>query len=143
MPIKPVVMLVLPLLAASFAASAQSPEGRWKTFDEDTGKAKSIVEISRADGGSYRGKVVEILHSSRGPDPLCDECEGANRNKPIKGMTILWGMKAESGGDYGGGRILDPVNGKTYKSKMELDGDRLGVSGCIAFFCREEEWVRE
>jgi uncharacterized protein (DUF2147 family) len=41
--------------------------------------------------------------------------------------------------------VLDPENGKTYKSKLELlDGGRkLGMSGCIAFLCRQQVWVRQ
>ena len=132
------------LLAAGFAAAAQTPEGRWKTIDDETGKVKSIVEIGRAQDGTLQGKVVEILHSAKGPNPTCDDCEGANQGKPVQGMTILWGMRDEGDGEYGGGRILDPSKGKTYKSKLEMLGDdRLGVSGCIAFFCRQQEWVRE
>ncbi|HEU4812912.1 MAG TPA: DUF2147 domain-containing protein [Xanthomonadaceae bacterium] len=132
------------LLVAGFAAAAQTPGGRWKTIDDDTGKVKSIVEITRGQDGTLQGKVVEILQSDRGPNPTCDKCEGANKGKPIKGMTILWDMRDEGGGEYAGGRILDPSKGKTYKSKLEMLGDdRLGVSGCIAFFCRQQEWVRE
>ena len=137
-------LLALPMLMVGLAAAAQTPEGRWKTIDDETGKVKSIVEIGRAQDGTLQGKVVEILHSAKGPNPTCDDCEGANKGKPIKGMIILWDMQDEGGGEYGGGRILDPAKGKTYKSKLELLGDdRLGVSGCIAFFCRQQEWVRE
>ncbi len=132
------------LLVAGFAAAAQTPEGRWKTIDDETGKVKSIVEVTRAQDGTLQGRVVEILHSDKGPNPTCDKCGGANKDKPIKGMTILWGMRDQGGGAYAGGRILDPSKGKTYKSKLEMLGDdRLGVSGCIAFFCRQQEWVRE
>ena len=137
-------LLAIPMLMVGLAAAAQTPEGRWKTIDDETGKVKSIVEITRMENGTLQGKVVDILQSDKGPDPKCDECEGANKGKPIEGMTILWGMQDEGGGEYGGGRILDPAKGKTYKSKLEMLGDdRLGVSGCIAFFCRTQEWVRE
>ena len=136
---------VLAMLAVPVAAAAQdSPVGRWKTIDDETGKVKSIVEISKAADGKLRGTVVEILHSARGPNPTCDDCTGANKGKPIKGMTILWGLRGEGSGEYAGGRILDPAKGKDYKAKLEMLGDdRLGVSGCIAFFCRQQEWVRE
>lgn len=137
-------LLGLPLLLAAGFTAAATPEGRWKTIDDDTGKVKSIVEIARMDDGTLQGRVVDILHSDKGPNPTCDDCEGANKGKPIKGMTILWGMTDEGGGEYGGGRILDPAKGKTYKAKLEMLGDdRLGVAGCIAFFCRQQEWVRE
>ncbi len=68
--------------------------GRWKTIDDETGKVKSIVEITQAANGTLTGKVVEILHSDKGPNPICDGCEGANKSKPVKGVTILWNLKA-------------------------------------------------
>ena len=139
-------LLALPLLAASFMAAAQeSPVGRWKTIDDETGKVKSIVEIYQAKDGSYAGKVAEILHSTRGPNPTCDKCKGANKDKPVKGMVILWGLEPDGDNEFAGGTILDPAKGKTYRSKMELQagGAKLGVSGCVAFICREQVWVRE
>jgi uncharacterized protein (DUF2147 family) len=137
------ILLVLALLP--MAAFAQSTAvGRWKTIDDETGKVKSIVEVSEAANGSLQGRVVEVLHSSRGPNPVCDKCSGANKDRPIQGMTILWGLKMD-GDDWSGGTILDPAKGKTYKAKAELldGGAKLGVSGCIAFICRQQVWVRE
>ncbi|HVI59207.1 MAG TPA: DUF2147 domain-containing protein [Luteimonas sp.] len=133
---------VLPM--AAFAQNPASPVGRWKTIDDETGKVKSIVEITQAANGTLQGKVVEVLHSDRGPNPTCDKCSGANKDKPVKGMTILWGLKPD-GDEWSGGTVLDPAKGKTYKSKLEmLDGGRkLGMSGCIAFICRQQVWVRE
>ena len=63
----------------------------------------------------------------------------------IKGMTILWNLKPDGANEWSGGTILDPNNGKTYKSKLELQpgGKKLDVSGCIAFICRAQTWVRE
>ncbi len=136
------LLAALPLTA--FAQDLSSPIGRWKTIDDETGKAKSIVEISRAADGTLQGKVVEVLSSDRGPNPVCDKCKGANKGKPVKGMTILWGLQAD-GDEWTGGTVLDPSKGKTYKSKLELleGGQKLGMSGCIAFFCRQQVWVRE
>ena len=136
--------LLLAVLPLSAFAQDASPIGKWRTIDDATGKAKSIVEITRAEDGTLRGTVVEILSSDKGPNPKCDNCKGASKGKPIKGMTILWGLKPD-GGEWTGGTVLDPSKGKTYKSKIELlDGGRkLGMSGCIAFFCRQQVWVRE
>ena len=138
-----IALLLLALPMAAFAQS--SPEGRWKTIDDETGKVKSIVEISKAANGTLQGKVVEVLSSDRGPNPTCDKCKGANKGKPIKGMTILWGLEADGDGEWSGGTVLDPAKGKTYKSKLELleGGKKLGMSGCIAFICRQQVWVRE
>ncbi|MDG2527026.1 DUF2147 domain-containing protein [Stenotrophomonas sp. HITSZ_GD] len=140
------LLLALPLLGLSLAASAaDSAAGRWKTIDDKTGKVKSIVEITQAANGTLSGKVVEILQSDRGPNPVCDKCDGERKNKPVKGMTILWNLKADDASHWSGGTILDPANGKTYKSKLELQpgGQKLDVSGCIMFICRAQTWVRE
>ena len=139
------LMIVLTLLAAPLVSFAQSSaEGRWKTIDDETGKVKSIVEITEAANGTLQGTVVEVLQSDRGPNPTCDKCKGANKDKPIKGMTILWDLKKD-GDQWSGGTVLDPAKGKTYKSKIELldGGKKLGMSGCIAFICRQQVWVRE
>jgi len=140
------LLLALPLMMAAMSASAaDGAVGRWKTIDDKTGKVKSIVEISQATNGTLTGKVVDILHSDKGPNPVCDGCEGANKNKPVKGMTILWNLKTDGANAWSGGTILDPGNGKTYKSKMKLQtgGAKLDVSGCVAFICRAQTWVRE
>lgn len=137
------ILALTALLAIPLSSLAvDSPTGRWKTIDDETGKVKSIVEISESSG-KLRGQVVEILHSDRGPDPVCDKCKGSNKDKPVKGMTILWDLQRD-GDEWKGGTILDPANGKTYKSKLKLiDNGRLGVSGCVAFICREQVWIRE
>ena len=137
--------VLLLLAAATGAQSPSSAVGRWKTIDDATGKAKSVVEIYQAKDGRLAGKVVEILDLKDGPNPACDECKGANQGKPIKGMLILWGLRPDGAGKWSGGRVLDPENGKDYKAKLELlDGGRkLGMSGCVAFLCRQQAWLRD
>lgn len=137
--------LAIGLAAVPMLASAQqSPVGTWKTIDDETGKAKSLVEITQAANGTLQGRVVEVLNSKQGPNPTCDNCKGANKGKPVKGMTILWGLRADGAGKWASGTVLDPANGKTYKSKLEIKdgGKKLGMSGCVAFICREQTWVR-
>ncbi len=136
-------LAALPLMLASLSASAQSPVGRWKTIDDNTGQVKSIVEITQAANGTLSGRVAQVLQSDRGPNPTCDKCSGERRNRPITGMTILWDLRPD-GSEWSGGTILDPANGKTYRSKAKLlDANRLGVSGCVAFICREQVWQRD
>ena len=136
---------LIALFALPVLAYAQEPLGHWKTVDDATGKTKSIVEIYQARDGSYAGRVAEILDTKDGPNPACDKCRGTLHGKPIKGMVILWGLKPDGAGKWSGGTVLDPENGKTYKSKLELlDGGRkLGMSGCIAFFCRQQVWLKQ
>ena len=126
------------------ATAADSVVGRWKTIDGETGKPKSIVEITQAANGTINGHIVELLNPSK-PNPACDKCKDDRKNKPITGMEIIRGMKADGGGEYSGGTILKPDEGKVYKSKMELieGGKKLEVSGCIAFICKSQTWLRQ
>ena len=142
---KHAIALLALLSASAHAQAGDSPIGRWRTIDDATGKAKSVVEVYVAKDGRLAGKVGEILDLKDGPNPVCKECKGALHGKPIKGMTILWGLKPDGTGKWAGGRVLDPENGKDYKAKLELldRGRELGMSGCIAFVCRQQVWVRE
>ena len=126
------------------AAAADPVVGRWKTIDDETGKAKSIVEITQNANGSFSGHITEILQSDKGPNPVCDKCKDDRKNKPIKGMEIVRGMKKD-GAAYAGGTILRPADGKVFKSKMSLadGGKKLNVSGCVAFICKEQVWIRQ
>jgi len=64
----------------------------------------------------------------------------------VIGMTILTGMK-QDGDEYNGGKILDPKNGKVYRSKMTLveGGKKLNVRGYIGMpiLGRTQVWVRQ
>ena len=135
--------VILWLAASSFANAAEAT-GRWKTIDDQTGKPKSIVEITRAADGSYTGKIVELLNPSK-PNPVCDKCKDDRKNKPIIGMDIIRGMKTDGANQWSGGTILKPDEGKVYKSKMQLTdgGKTLEVSGCIAFICKSQTWIRQ
>lgn len=126
---------------AAMAIQAQSVTGKWKTIDDETGKAKSIVEISERDGKMY-GKVVEILTDKK--DAKCDKCPGSDKGKPIKGLTIIKGLKKD-GSEYSGGTITDPSSGKEYKCVIKLNGtEKLDVRGYIGIQAlgRTQTWVR-
>jgi uncharacterized protein (DUF2147 family) len=137
------------VLAFSFGAPALAadltPVGTWTTIDDATGKPKSIVQITET-GGKLDGKVLEVLQSEQGPHPICKECEGERKDKPIEGMTIIWGVEKD-GDVWSGGKILDPKNGKTYKVKLTLtdNGQKLDVHGYIGFALlgRSQVWERK
>ncbi|MFD0737943.1 DUF2147 domain-containing protein [Lysobacter koreensis] len=142
-----VLLLALPLLAISTAAFAQSsPVGTWTTIDDKTKKPKSVVEIYETSNGTLAGRVNEILQSDRGPNPVCDKCSGERKNKPVKGMVILWGLKKKGSG-WEGGQILDPATGKVYSAKVSptAGGKKLDVRGFMGFSLlgRTQTWVRQ
>lgn len=134
------------LFAAQFAFAQASPVGLWKTIDDETGKPKSLVRITEQNG-VYQGKVEKLFREAdQDQNPKCDKCDGANKDQPIIGMTILFNLKKD-GDDYSGGQILDPAKGKLYKSKLSLieNNKKLNVRGYIGFSLlgRTQTWIRE
>ncbi len=126
-------------------AQTTTPVGLWKTIDDATGKARSHVRIEEING-ELQGAVEKIFpFPGDDPENLCDKCKGERKNKPVVGMTILWGLKDE-GGVWKGGEILDPDNGKTYRCKMTVseDGRELDVRGYIgiSLIGRTQTWLR-
>jgi uncharacterized protein (DUF2147 family) len=102
--------------------NSQSIVGKWKTIDDETGEAKSIVELFLKSGKMY-AKVVEVLDVAN-KNSLCQKCSGEDKNKPILGLTIIKGLSKE-GVEYTSGEILDPKNGKLYKCAISLEKWRI------------------
>ena len=139
------VFPILMLLSQSVLGQTATPAGLWKTIDDDTGTERSYVRIVEING-EFRGAVEKIFdRPDDHPDHLCDKCKGDRKDKPVVGMTILWGLK-DAGRVWKGGEILDPDNGKIYRCKMTLseDGNELNVRGFIGFslFGRTQTWHR-
>lgn len=121
---------------------AQTVFGKWKTFNDDTGKPNSIIEIYKKDGEVY-GKVVRILHKDH-RNRRCNDCSGKLKDQPIEGLELMSGLQ-KSGNEYKGGFITDPETGKEYRCKIWLDKndpDKLMVRGYIAFLYRTQIWER-
>lgn len=140
------LLLALPLSAISQNMAAQNtPVGTWTTIDDKTQKPKSVVEIYQAKDGSLAGRVTEVLQSDRGPNPVCDKCSGDRKDKPVKGMVILWGIR-QKGDTWEGGQILDPKTGKIYSVKVTPveGGKKLDVRGFMGFSMlgRTQTWMR-
>ncbi|WP_462165766.1 DUF2147 domain-containing protein [Pseudoalteromonas sp. GB43] len=130
------------LLFSQLSFAALTPVGLWKTIDEETNEAKSLVRISEQDGVLV-GSVEKILNPAK-QDAICEECKGDKKNQPILGLQIIEGAKDASDGSWQEGEILDPNNGKTYTLKLtpQEQGKVLEVRGYIAFFYRNQYWQR-
>jgi uncharacterized protein (DUF2147 family) len=123
-------------------AQSQTVLGKWKTVDDETGQAKSIIEIYEKSGKIY-GKVVEILSTDHKKD-VCTKCDDSDKNKPILGLVIIVGL-TKDGSEYNGGTILDPENGKKYKCYIALESsDKLKLRGYIglSIMGRTQYWYR-
>ncbi len=122
---------------------AQSPVGTWKTIDDNTGKAKSLVIITD-EQGVLSGKVSKIIDPTK-RDMVCSKCKDERKNQKIEGMIIIWNME-KKGGKYDNGKIVDPESGKIYSANMKLlnQGKKLEVRGYVGFSLlgRSQIWER-
>ncbi len=138
-------LLAAALALLTGAAMAQtSPVGLWKTIDDDGKTEKSLVRITET-GGVLTGTIEKVFDPAR-QAAVCDKCEGDRKNKPIVGLQIIRGVKqdADDKSLWGGGEILDPEKGKTYKTRLKpIDGGKkLEMRGYLGFFFRTQVWVR-
>ncbi len=125
--------------------AAPSAVGRWITIDDSSHKKKSIVRIWERDRMLY-GNIEELFtEPGEDPNPICNKCEGSLRDRPVKGMMILWQMRKDDD-EWSGGRILDPENGKVYRCTIKLagGGQKLKVRGYVgvSLFGRTQVWER-
>ena len=137
-------LLFLSFLLCPFWAFSQvgNMVGNWKTIDDKTGEAKSIVRIYKATNGKYYGKVEKLF---KNPDEKCNNCKDENKGKPILGMVVITEMK-EKGDKLDGGFVLDPTNGEKYYVTITLEKDgRLKLRGSIDKFGvlgRSQYWIK-
>ena len=142
-----IMMAALAIAGSAIARDGNyTPVGTWKTIDDASGKPKSLIVITE-NNGVLQGKIEKLL---RGPEedqnPKCDKCKDANKDQPIIGLVMLTGLK-QDGNEWSGGQILDPADGKVYKTKAELiDGGtklKLRAYVGIPMIGRTQTWLRE
>jgi len=139
--------LIAAVLAAPLAwAQDGSPVGLWKTIDDSSGKPTALIRITE-NHGELTGKIEKLFRTAdEEQNPKCQLCTDARKDQPIVGMTIVSGLK-KKGDEYTGGEILDPKNGKVYKSKLTVreGGQKVEVRGYIGMpmFGRSQVWLRQ
>ena len=133
------LILIFILSIISLSLDAQDIFGKWQTIDDNTGKPRSIVEITEKDGKAY-GKILKLFREpGEDLDPICDDCTDYRKDKKVIGMTIITDMEKD-GAEWEDGEILDPENGKVYDCKLWIEDGKLKVRGYVAFFYRTQTW---
>ncbi|BDD09617.1 hypothetical protein FUAX_20490 [Fulvitalea axinellae] len=131
--IRPVFFAILALAffhSSSFAAGTDPLIGVWYNQDKD-----AKIEIYKC-GEKFCGKIVWLKNpkDDAGKEKLDTKNPDKDlRSKPIMGINLLKGFTAEGDGEYEGGTIYNPKEGKTYSCELKLKkaGKQLKVRGYI------------
>ena len=128
-------------LAARGAGAADTPIGQWKTVDDKSGAFQSVVEIYD-QGGKLFGKIVSLTNpiDEQGKPKICTKCTGADKDKPIVGLTIIRDLGPS--GDRWQGGVLDPDDGKVYKAELWVEEGKLRLRGYVGLFYRTQTWLK-
>ena len=138
---KRIIICIAAALFSLCAASAQDVLGKWKLED-----GSAIVEVYKS-GDVFNGKIVWLSEPTeadgspavddKNPDPKL-------RTRQVLGLNMLSNLK-KGNGEYSGGSIYDPGNGKTYNCSMKVEGDVLKVRGSLdkrGLIGRTMDWFR-
>jgi uncharacterized protein (DUF2147 family) len=122
-------------MAAAFVlvagmAQADPLEGMWKTAADDNGNS-GLIEVVVC-GDALCGTLIKAFDGS-----------GAQIDSPNVGRKLIWDTRPTGDGGYRG-MVYSPDRDAEYKSKLQLSGDSLSVSGCRFGICREGGvWARQ
>ncbi len=123
-----ILAAVLLAIAALPALAADPVEGLWQTQPDDG--AYALVKMVPC-GDMICGVISRTFRA-----------DGEYKSENI-GKSIVINMVPQGSGRYEG-RVWRPSNGKIYLGKMELQGDRLKLRGCVAggLLCSSQDWIR-
>ena len=130
------------LLSLFLLLQTPSVEGTWVNIDDETGVAKSEIELYVEEGKLY-GRVLRLL-VPEDQGKKCVNCKGSDKNKPIEGLLIVRGLSRDDAA-WTDGKIMDPANGKSYDCTIRLeDPNTLNVRGFLgfSFLGRTQVWKR-
>ncbi|MEO8173274.1 MAG: DUF2147 domain-containing protein [Sediminibacterium sp.] len=134
---------IISLMALLFSLSTAFAQTGSNTADQVTGlywspKKDAKIEVyKKAD--KYFGKSIWVA----APRKDTENPVSALQSREVLGIELLTDFSFDSG-VYKGGKIYDPVSGKTYSCKMNLEGNNLKVRGYIgiSLFGRTEIFER-
>ena len=135
-------------LGLSTQVSAADIVGKWLQIDDKTGTSKAVIDIRKEADNTFTARVVKVTpRPGYTPQEKCINCPSPYTNQPILGMDVLKGLKFISTDNYDGGRIIDPLTGKMYSAKAQLNntGKRLRLRGYmgISAIGRSQTWIRQ
>ena len=128
-----VIFLLVSIFTAGVFLAADSVEGFWISVDEKTQKATAGWEIY-ISGGKLFGKILSIADHPQNEKAY--KCKDSYPGFPVAGkitqMTVvgtpwIFSLSMDRPGNWSGGQIIDPNDGKIYKCKItfrQMDGNK-------------------
>lgn len=142
-----VLVLMMALMTAPlFAQSANDVFGLWKTIDDETGKAQSVILIYKYQGKLY-GRIIMTLDDNEKPKDTWIEPKDRAEKMPDKpyyaGLDMIWDLE-QKGEKWAKGKICDPAKGKVYGCEISYDAKKgeLVVRGKIGPLGRNQYWQK-
>jgi uncharacterized protein (DUF2147 family) len=113
--------------------------GKWLSEDK-----KGIIEIYK-QAGKFDGKITWLSSpkdAHGNPMKDMENPDKSKRNQLLIGLVILKGF-AYKNGEWKGGTIYDPNNGKTYSCTMWLSNEKtLKIRGYWGILYETQKWTR-
>jgi uncharacterized protein (DUF2147 family) len=130
---KKLIALWVILTVAICVCFADPVEGFWISVDDKTNKATAGWEIYQ-QGGKLYGKILSIAGFPQ--EELAKTCKESYQGFPVAGKvnqmrvvgtSWIFGLTQSKAGQWSGGHVIDPNDGKMYKCKITFrpaDGKR-------------------
>ena len=152
-----IVMLIALVIVTGFCFAADPVEGFWLSVDEKTGEVTAGWHIYQERGVLY-GRILSFSDKSGGD--IAVECResypnfpvpGRVNRMPIAGTPWIYGLTINRPGEWSGGTVVNPEDGKHYRCRIifrPADGRRFAVDtlemrGEIGFgIGRSQFWIR-
>jgi uncharacterized protein (DUF2147 family) len=132
---RPAAVLGAALAISAFAAgnSFASSGDVFTTWQTNDGKA--VVEIYRCEGAKLCGRIVWVnpRFDREGSGPFDENNPDPSlRSRRICGLQVLRGLTPDQNGEWGGGRVYDPEEGRSYNAALASRGpNEIAVTGYL------------
>jgi len=122
---KKIIILFLILAISGICFASDPAEGYWLSVDEKSGKVTGGWHIYQEDG-KLLGRLLSSTEVARGV--LASRCKDSYPGFPIPGKVSempvvgetpwIYGLTLNKPGEWVGGHIINPEDGKSYKCKI-------------------------
>ncbi len=132
-----IVMLSL-LMGAMVYGQSNKVIGLWLTDEKD-----AKIQIYK-QGNKFHGKIIWLKNPNDVKGQPNVDYNNPNvklKSRPILNIKIIEGMSYDDG-EWTGGTIYDPNNGKSYDCTLWIEDGKLYVRGYLGWFFDTRTWTK-